>query len=376
MAFNKPLFDIDQAGLQFEVNSYEAGFGLNWKKLFPTKYTSKFDLKGLEGNEGIPVSADKVAFDAKAPKKSRKKIGSWSGELGKIAISRDKNEIEINEYNDAKAVSFANPEDKAAADQLIAIVYDDVKFCADGLDARLEVDALRIACNGKMVYSEKIDGDTATQDVIDFNIPSNNFRGASAAWATYASGEWTANSNADALKDIVEASKAIVKAGGKKPKYCYMSDTAFEWVCAMSATAHKLYPTAAAGTVSSDAISLTSVNSYLKGKGYPEIVPIDARVTIQHKDGSEEVVEPWDAHKVVLSPSENLGRTYYKPVPMIQNVAALQAQGEYYKMTRYSDLNPMLEVTMAEAYVQPALENRKSLVYINAAKTSWSNGDR
>jgi hypothetical protein len=44
-------------------------------------------------------------------------------------------------------------------------------------------------------------------------------------------------------------------------------------------------------------------------------------------------------------------------------------------MTRYSDLNPMLEVTMAEAYVQPALINRKSLVFLNTTAENWNNGE-
>jgi hypothetical protein len=52
----------------------------------------------------------------------------------------------------------------------------------------------------------------------------------------------------------------------------------------------------------------------------------------------------------------------------------MQVRGSYYKLTRYSDMNPMREVTLAEAYIQPALDNRASLVYINTAKTTWNNG--
>ena len=71
---NKPLFDLDQPGLQAEVDSYKPGNGLIWPVLFPLKYTPKFDLKGIEGEDGIPVSADRVAFNTKAPLKSRKTL--------------------------------------------------------------------------------------------------------------------------------------------------------------------------------------------------------------------------------------------------------------------------------------------------------------
>ena len=54
---------------------------------------------------------------------------------------------------------------------------------------------------------------------------------------------------------------------------------------------------------------------------------------------------------------------------------ALQAYGAYYKVTRYSDVNPMSETTLAEAYVQPALSNRGSLVYLNTMNTTWNDGE-
>ena len=52
---NAPLFDLDRPGMQATVNSYKPGAGLAWQTLFPLKYTPKFDLKGIEGDEGIPV---------------------------------------------------------------------------------------------------------------------------------------------------------------------------------------------------------------------------------------------------------------------------------------------------------------------------------
>lgn len=131
---NKPLFDLDQPGLQAEVDSYKPGNGLIWPVLFPLKYTPKFDLKGIEGEDGIPVSADRVAFNTKAPLKSRKTVGSWSGQLSKISMSKEKTELEIGEYEDLKTIAAANTEDKQTARYLVDMVYDDVKACNDGAD--------------------------------------------------------------------------------------------------------------------------------------------------------------------------------------------------------------------------------------------------
>ena len=63
-----------------------------------------------------------------------------------------------------------------------------------------------------------------------------------------------------------------------------------------------------------------------------------------------------------------------KPVPQVQNTEALQVQGKYYKLTRYSEVNPLLEVTMTEGYVQCALSNRASLVFLNTTDTKWNDG--
>ena len=369
MAMNKPLFDIDQPGMHVTVNSYKPGNGLAWQQLFPLKYSPKFDIKGLEGNEGIPVAADRVAFNTKAPKKTRKTVGTWSGKLGKYSVSREKDEIEINEYQDLQVIAASNTEDAATAKHLVDIVYDDLDFCNNAMDYKVEIDAMRIGSSGKQTFSKKIDGDFATEDIINFNVPTANFKGASVVWSDSA--------NADGLKDIADAQDAIASKGGKKPRFVFMEKKKFQQLCNQASVARRLYPLAKENTVTSDMITLAAINRYMtdESRGWPQIVILDTYATIQYKDGSEETIKPWNVNVVTLAPVAQLGWTYYKPVPNVPNTEALQEQGSYYKMTRYSDINPMLEVTMAEAYVQPGLINRASLVFINTAATTWNNGD-
>lgn len=367
MAMNKPFFDIDIAGMQVAVNSYKPGNGLAWRQLFPLKYTPKFDLKGLEGNEGIPVAADRVAFNTKAPKKTRKTIGSWSGKLGKFAVSREKDEIEINEYNDLVTLAAANTEDAATARYLVDMVYDDLDFCNKAMDYKVELDAMRIGSSGVQTFSKSIDGDMATEDVINFNVPPENFGGVKTAWSD--------SENADGLKDIADWQAKIAKKGTNKPMYAFIEKAKFDELCAQKATARKLFPRYDQALVTADMVSIDTINSYMRGKGFPQILILDTYATIEHKDGMHETVKPWNENVVVLAPTTQLGWTYYKPVPNVANTDALQTQASYYKMTRYSDLNPMLEVTMAEAYIQPALINRASLVFINTANTTWNNGE-
>ena len=363
----QPIMDIDARGMQVEVNSYKPGDGLAWSILFPLKYTPSFDLKGLEANEGIPVSADRVAFNTKAPLKSRKTIGSWSGKLDKIAISKAKDELDINDYEDLKVKAANNTEDAATARYLVDLVYDDLKACNDGMDYKIECDALRIGSSGVHAYPPEIEGDNATEDVINFNVPSANFGGVAALWSDA--------ETANGLKDLATWQSKISKQGLRKPSYAIMEKSAFDLLCAQKSTAFALYPQVSnLSLVTSDMITLDTINARQRRMGYPQIVVIDSYVTIESKSGAMNTIKPWNENVVVLSPTVQLGWTYYKPVPMVRDTDAYQVQGSYYKMTRYSELNPMQEVTMAEAYVQPALINRASLVFINMTNTKLNGG--
>lgn len=365
----KPNMDIDQPSMAAEVNSYKPGTGLVWPTLFPLKYTSKFDLKGIEGNEGIPVTADRVAFNSKSKDKRRTKVGTWNAQLGKIMISRSKDELEINEYLDLKAIVAANPTDADAKQELVNIVYDDLRFCANGMDYRTEVEALTVGSMGKRVFSAKFDGDMVEEQEINFNVPSENFMGVTVKWDNL--------ETADGLGDIMKGQKIITKKGGRKPQWAIMEQTAFDNLCNQKKTIKRVASVVikAAGLESEANITLDAINRYMRSKGAPQLLVIEPYVTIEDEDGKRHTEQPWNPNSVVLSPEPRLGYTWYKSVPTVAGTDALQTYGPYYKETRYGDVNPMTETTMAEAYIQPALSNRSHLVYINCMATTWNNGE-
>ena len=364
---HKPLFDIDQPGMQVEVNSYKPGNGLAWPLLFPLKFTPKFDINAIEGDEGIPVAAERVAFNAKAPKKTRKTVGRWNGKLGKYAVSREKDEIEINEYQDLQAIAAANTEDKETARYLVDLVYNDLTFVRDAMDYKMEIDCMRIGSSGVHDFPAKIDGDMATADTINFNVPRENFVGVVTPWSD--------SENADGLKDIADQQQRIARQGLKKPMYVIMEKVAFDSLQAQKKVARRLFPAISdVNLIEADQITLGGINKYMVRKGWPQILVIDTYASIENKKGEPETIKPWNENVVTLAPTPQLGWTYYKPVPLVQDTSALQAQAKYYKVTRYSELNPMLEVTMAEAYVQPGLINRRSLVFMNITNTNWNKG--
>ncbi len=370
---NKPIFDIDQPSMQAEVESYEVGAGRVWPTFFPLRPTSKFDIKSLAGKEGVPISADKIAFNVKAPTKTRKTVGSWSGKLGKVAISREQDEEVINEYNDLAAIVAALPEDadNSAKQEMVDMIYDDVAFVNEGMDTKIEVDACRIGSSGIQDFPAVIDGDNATQDIINFNVPAANKNGVAVVWSDHA--------HADGISDIAGRYKAM-RAAGKTLRYAIMEQEAFEHLCAQDATLKKLSGyNALTGRnliLTQNSVTLEAINAFMRSQGYPTIVVIETEAGIEGKDGEVTTIKPWRQNVVTLAPSLQLGWTYWKTVPRVNNTEALQTYGSFYKVTRYSEVNPMLEVTLAEAYVQCVLINRNTVNFLNVAYvTTWNDGE-
>lgn len=370
---NKPIFDIDQPSMQAEIESYEVGAGRVWPTFFPLRPTSKFDIKSLAGKEGVPISADKIAFNVKAPTKTRKTVGSWSGKLGKVAISREQDEEVINEYNDLAAIVASLPEDSdnSAKQEMVDMIYDDVAFVNEGMDTKIEVDACRIGSSGIQDFPAVIDGDNATQDIINFNVPDANKNGVAVVWSDH--------TNADGIADIEARYKAMRKAH-KTLRYAIMEQEAFENLCAQAKTIARIPGNVTVSgkniVASNSAPTLDALNAYMRSHGLPTIIVIETEAGIEGKDGEVTPIKPWRENVVTLAPSIQLGWTYWKTVPRVENTEALQTYGSFYKVTRYSEVNPMLEVTLAEAYVQCVLINRSTVNFLNVAYvTTWNNGE-
>lgn len=337
-------------------------------KYFPLQFTRTFDIKTLEGQESLPVIAETVAFDTPAPKKKRKSIGAWSGELNKIAISREKNERTIVEMENAQFLAERN-EDRQAMASIINEIYDDVDFVVRGINSKVENDALFIASHGYKEFNIKIDGKGATtQDRINFNIPSEHLFGTSVTWEK--------SSTADGIGDIIKLMQACEEEDLNILTVAFLSKKKLAEILNQKATKERLASdlTVLAGRSKYSTFTLEDLNAYMQKMGYPQFEVINRRVVAEQPNGDSSVIRPWNDNVVLLAPSLQLGKTYYTSVPQIPNSNAQQSYGSYYKVTRYGEVNPMLDVTLAEAYVQPALMNRKNLFYLNTSNTDWAEG--
>ncbi len=364
----KPIFDIDNASLGYELENTQAGKAYYWRTLFPLKKVARFSVKTIVGNEGLPVAARRVAFNSKNPLFTRKEVGQSEIKLGKYAASREKDEIQIQDYRDLQAI-VRQSNDPAAAEECINIAYDDVRFCENAMPAKIEMDALGIGSRGKQVFNTAYEGDMVTQDEIDFGVPAGNFLGATTVWSNA--------STANGLKDIVNAAEAISAQGYAAPKFAYMEKQAFKLLCAQEAVAKAIFPMFKLLDIQTGGlVNIESINNYMDKQGYPHILVIDSWVGYEDLKGEVTNVKPWNPNVVTLSLTPQLGWTYYKEkfIEEAEDKIAIEQNGEFYNVTIQGERNPDKVITSSEAYAQCGLINRRSLVFLNVANTSWADG--
>lgn len=364
----KPILDVDTASLNYELTTNTLGKNYFFRQFFPLKEVSRFTVKTIEGGDDIPVAARRVSFNAKNPLFTRKTVGKNELKLGKYAASRDMDEIQIQEYRDLKAIASAS-NNPAAANEMVDIAYNDVRFCERAIPAKIEADALGIASLGKQTFNSQYEGDMVTEDEIDFNVPASNFGGVTVAWSD--------EKNADGLADLMAWQDKIASTGEEAPKYAIMEKKAFRQLCAQEKTAKRLFPASKVLDVfSTGMVDLTAINNYMDGKGYPHILVIDSWVGFEDLEGHVTRIKPWNENVVTLAPTTQLGYTYWKRkhIEEAEDKVSIESQGEFYNVTIIGERNPDKVTTSAEAYAQVGLINRRSTVFMNTTKSEWNEG--
>ena len=202
---------------------------LQYQSVFPEQYSSSLSWKAIEAQTGAKVAADVVSFNSRAPRKGRPVPGKVSGDIPKIEIARDKVETDLNTYrqlmNDLQGVN--NPGARSnILRQIIDWRYEDAPFVVDGVRARLEWIAKRIASTGK--YSLTLVNNEAgvqTKVDVDFGIPGANIKGVAKLWSA---------ADADPVADI-RGRRNAARAQGKILRFMYMEQETFDTLAANAA---------------------------------------------------------------------------------------------------------------------------------------------
>ncbi len=358
------IHGLNEKDMQAVINTYDLK-PFYYPTLFPLTETPFLTWKMLEGQAGLKIAADLVARGATIPRKTREAINRIQGEIPKIAVSREKLEDEITEYEILIAMASNNPDLKAIVD----FWAEDTGYCWTGVAARAEWIALKQISLGKVAFTNANNAGVVTEYNVDYQIPSDQKKGVTVSWATVA----TAKPITKDFPAAIAAGKAI----GASYKFAFMNPNTLEKLVATEEVI-KMTASFAANALNLPTLpSLQDVNSLMartvKLNGL-QIVVIDQDITIELADGTRTTGNPFEDDVVLFSESKILGKTHWKrPVDMsLQNSVALKVMNGHTMIKKYSLEEPVKEVTQGIANLFPAWNLAGRSVLMQTNNTTWN----
>ncbi len=354
---------LNEKDMQAVINTYDLK-PFYYPTLFPMTETPFLTWKMLEGQAGLKIAADLVSRGATIPKKTREAISRIQGDIPKIAISREKLEDELTEYDIMLAMASQNPDLRA----IVEFWAEDTKFCWDGVASRAEWIALKQISLGKVSFTNTNNAGVITEYNVDYAIPAAQKIGANVVWTTVA----TAKPITKDFPAAIAAGKAI----GANYKFAFMNPSTLE---KLVATDEVIKMTASFMT---NALSLPSLPTLADVNGLLartvklnglQIVVIDQDITIELADGSRTTANPFENDVVLFSESKVLGKTYWKrPIDMNVDSPALKVMNGHTLIKKYSQDSPIKEVTEGIANLFPAWNLAGRSVLLQVSATSWT----
>jgi hypothetical protein len=358
------MVGLNEKDMQAVINTYDLK-SYYYPSLFPMKETPFLTWKMLEGQAGLKIAADIIARGATVPKKIREAISRIQGDIPKIAVSREKLEDELTEYDIMIAMAGNSPDLRA----IVEFWAEDTQFCWTGVAARLEWIALRQISLGKVSLTNANNSAVVTEFDVDYSIASGQKIGVNTRWDNGTTGK-------PFSKDI-PAALAVGKSIGATYKYAFANLSTIEKLVSQEETIKTCASYLSNLASMAQTPSLDELNAALLKrvafKGL-QFIAIDQDITIELPNGTRTTGNPFEDDVVLFSESKVLGNTYWKkPIDMnMSGSVAMKAMNGHTMIKKYSEESPIKEVTEGITNAFPAwnLAGRSVLMQVN--NTTWT----
>lgn len=356
-----------------QVNSKNMEARLSGRTVKPVYFLNFFGIKqksslkweSLSGEKGAPVIADVISFDSSAPQKKREVVGKVSGDIPKTAISRAMNESEWNEYQQLSR----DAQGDAGLVSLLDLSFNDLDFCYNGVRGRFEWWCMQLMSKGGFDFTLSNNNGIVTETFVGCGMPAaNKMKSAT---------DWAASATADGLQDI-EDTIVTASSAGINIKYVIMRSSDFALLKKQKATADKLK-----GWVNNtNKLTITKqvVNDYLAAQEKPvTIVIVDPSVRIEDKSHNRTAVNPWESKRVCFVEDVMVGDIQHGPIAAEGSEAykklAITVKKDFVFTSKWSELNPFKEWTMAEANAIPVINDPEGMFIMKVDGADWDSND-
>jgi hypothetical protein len=359
------LKELNKATVEAYINREREAYlsRLFWNKFFPLKYTTQLTWESLSGSSGNPVMADVIEYNSSAPIKSRRVVTKTTGDIPKIAIKRQMDEKDMNDYNILKAL--ASNTDRAA---LLDLVFNDIDFCYAGVQARTEFLAMQALSHGDIALTASNNNGIITEVNADFGIPTAN--------KTAVSIVWSSASTATPIADITVKQNTANDAGYSL-KYMVMDKATLRYFLAAQEVKDQWAVYQRLTTNRKSTVTLAQANEMLAAHMLPIIIVVDSSVrneTLAHVLSS---VAPWKTGYVTFIPDMNIGNILHGPIAEenAESVSkkAIMVKRDHVLISKWSELEPFGEFTKGQANAFPRFTDVNGIYILQTnAITTWA----
>lgn len=334
-----------------------------WKQFFPLKYTTQLTWESLSGSGGNPVMADVVEYNSSAPLKTRRTVSKQTGDIPKIAIKRQMDEKDYNEYNSLVALSKGDSNKTAILD----LVFDDINFVYTGVMARTEYLAMQALSTGALVLDKNNNNGIITETNVDFGIPTGNKTAVTTTWATAA----TATPIADIQKKVDDAEDA-----GYTIPYIVMDKSTLRLMLATTEVKDKFAVFQRVSTNRKTEPTLAELNSMLEAYMLPQIIVVNSKVKFESKAHAHTTIQTWKTGYVTFIPDLAIGNLMHGPIAEETNEGvkkiAIMTKKDHVLISKWSELEPFGEYTKGQANAFPRFNDVNGIFILKTNGTSWS----
>lgn len=335
---------------------------LFWQKFFPLKYTTQLTWESLTGSGGSPVMADVIEYNASAPLKTRRVVTKTTGDIPKLALKRQLDEKDYNEYNTLKALARGDENRNA----LLDIVFNDIDFCYTGVMSRTEYLAMQALSYGKIALTTSNNNGIITEANVDFGIPDANKGAVGLAWSQA--------SGAKPLDDI----RTVIDnqaSSGYSYEYMVMDKTALGQLQANTQVKEE-FAVMRSTTFSSSQPTLDELNREMAARLLPKIIVVDSISKFESADHALTNVPSWKGGYVTFVPQLQVGNILHGPIaeetaPSVSKIATM-VKRDHILISKWSELEPFGEFTKGQANAFPRFTDVDSLFILKVDATSYS----
>ena len=357
------LKELTKANVEAYVNRAREAFLKKqyWQQFFPLKYTTQLTWESLSGTGGHPVMADVIEYNSSAPLKSRRVVTKVTGEIPKIAIKRQMDEKDMNDYNILKALA------QGEKSSLLDLVFNDIDFCYTGVMARTEYLAMQALSYGQLSFTTSNNNGKITEVACDFGIPAGN--------KTAATLQWSQASGATPLTDIKNKVEGAA-ASGYPLRYMLMDRTQVNELVANTEVQNQYALSLLLDDSRRYSPTLTELNNMLKSRLLPEIILVDSNVRFENEAHSISNLTAWKTGYVTFLNELQVGNVLHGPIAeeTSESVSkkAIQVKRDHILLSKWSELEPFGEFTKGQANAFPRFTDADSVFLMKVDGTSWS----